>query len=76
MRFPGDLGKAPATGVCLLSLSLSGISGYLISQISQDLSQAAFPTLIYFTNVKHYGFPGASPGLPPSLNKSATFVLL
>ena len=23
MRFPGDLGKAPATGVCLLSLSLS-----------------------------------------------------
>ena len=57
------------------SLSLSGISGYLISQISQDLSQAAFPTLIYFTNVKHYGFPGASPGLPPSLNKSATFLL-
>ena len=30
-------------------------------RISQDLSQTAFPTLIYFTNVKHYRFPGASP---------------
>ena len=43
----------------LPALSLSLSLWHL--RISQDLSQTAFPTLIYFTNVKHYRFPGASP---------------